>query len=73
MQKIIFDCSTGEETLVDLTPDEIAQQTAHADELGRQDTQASIAAAQRIADLKVIQNAAKTDPVIAALVRVLEL
>jgi hypothetical protein len=73
MQKIIFDCSTGEETLVDLTPDEIAQRAAHADELDRQDTQASIAAAQRIADLKVIQNAAKTDPVIAALVRVLEL
>lgn len=51
MKKVIIDVSTGEETIVDLTPEEIAEMQARDAEIEEQRA-AKAAEAARIAELK---------------------
>ncbi len=58
MDKVIVDCSTGEQTVVPLTPEEIAefeaaQAQAEADRLAAEQEAAAVAAAKEAAQAKL--------------------
>jgi hypothetical protein len=70
-QKVVVDCATGHASMQDLTPAEVTAYTTQQS-IGQQQAQADSAKQQqRQSDIQTLKTAAATDPVLAALARLL--
>lgn len=69
--RLEVDATTGETITVPLTPDEIVEQDERNDEAADLLAQEQAKADQRTQDIQAVRTAAGSDPVIAALARLL--
>ena len=73
MQKLVIDCRSGSATMAPLSPAEVSDHQERLTKVAEKEIEDKKAKDKRDADLAVVQDAAKTDDVLAAMLRVLGL